>query len=47
MHGGWTFGLMIIPLGLAAAILWGWRQNLPAYLILDALWLLTALMGIG
>jgi uncharacterized protein len=46
MHGGWTLGLLILPFGLAAAILYAWRRNVPACLILHALWMLPALMVI-
>lgn len=45
MHGGWTLGLAIVPLGLGSAALYAWRRNLPACIVLHSLWMLPALLG--
>jgi len=47
MHGGWTLGLAIIPLGLGSAALYAWRRNLWACVLFHSLWMLPILLGVA
>jgi membrane protease YdiL (CAAX protease family) len=47
MHGGWALGFAIVPLGLGEAVLYAWRRNLPACLLLHVLWMLLPMLGVA
>ena len=47
MHGGWTLGFVIVPLGLGEAVLYAWKRNLPACLLLHVLWMLLPMLGVA